>query len=481
MLKPIEAFINPQLDEEIARLVPDGDPSDHEAWKKAQVLRGRPPMDATEFAKRLEGRAAESLLALAQIVQSGAFRDTNDFALDFGYDLAGDGVEILLDGQNVTSDVFSLGNDMSGNVFLVLPDGRVGIWSPNEGTVEEHTRFPSLDALIWTLVHVHAATEAHLEFHDVHAVLGKFEPETGPYWMLEELAEKLGAIAELRDQEELDSPYDEVSGIHVLGEHVWCVCNSYQGSAVSGSVMVVNTEDFDTLSECDSYTGELEAVLPENDDIYLMTNGPSSVGRSDQSEALFDTEGTVIRFCRSTRGYYVLTSEAVYDVQDDTPSKMALPTEIRRVERVVEARSGIRYLCTNAGLFRSSGDGWTKMPTPKGAVADVAEFGPDELVVAGPNGLAGRVSGDSFHPFRVEGAADFFCVESFGGEVLFGAGDAGVYLLEDDDVTVSKPNVKCIDMALHNEYLFTAGAHLVCRYDGTGVTGWLGIPLRGRS
>ncbi|MEM9191025.1 MAG: hypothetical protein AAGF12_17700, partial [Myxococcota bacterium] len=255
MTQPFDRYAESSLAADMARLVPDGEINDFLSWRAEQVAKGRRPLDPDEFSAQLRPEARGAFSAWWELVRSGEFRDPSGFALLFGYNLSADGVALKLDGEDISEGAFPLGADMGGNFFVLLSDGAVVIWNHEEDTVEEHTRFPSLDAFAWTLLHVHAAGEEQLAFDEVLAVLGECEADTGPYWMLEELAEELGLEDRLPERIEATKETKHVvSDVHVVGDEVWCLCNVYRGATANGSVFWSKVEPFGPMSPRDSYT-----------------------------------------------------------------------------------------------------------------------------------------------------------------------------------------------------------------------------------
>ncbi|MEW1737012.1 hypothetical protein AB0346_13765 [Nocardia beijingensis] len=156
----------------------------------------RPPVVVPEetrpvapFLQRLAPASAAALAAFDRRVRSGRmpqFLDVHDWS--YGFDFAGNGCGITdsdYETELAADDVYSIGADGGGNLYVVLTNGQIAIWFHEEEVVEGGTRFDDLDVFLWSLVRYHAVRAGALERRAVEADFlalgqdGALEPELG--------------------------------------------------------------------------------------------------------------------------------------------------------------------------------------------------------------------------------------------------------------------------------------------------------------
>ncbi len=106
----------------------------------------------TEFLATLPSDAARVLKEWDRRARAGTIPFV--IALEdyqYGDDLAAAGIPVTADGEEMSSRVWSLGHDGGGNLYLVLPSGKVQVWD-HETEKLCKIAFPSLDAFAWALV-----------------------------------------------------------------------------------------------------------------------------------------------------------------------------------------------------------------------------------------------------------------------------------------------------------------------------------------
>jgi hypothetical protein len=141
------------------------------------------------FLQRLPAPAAASLAAFDRLVCSGTMPEFLDIAeWSYGFDFAANECGILdsdYETELSEDDVYSIGADGGGNLYVVLAGGQVAVWFHEEEVLEEHTRFDNLDVFLWTCVRYEAVREGTLTLADVEADFealgqdGALEPELG--------------------------------------------------------------------------------------------------------------------------------------------------------------------------------------------------------------------------------------------------------------------------------------------------------------
>ncbi|MFF3867693.1 hypothetical protein [Micromonospora sp. NPDC001898] len=146
----------------------------------ARWLSGRPPVTVpvetrpvAPMLDRLPPASATALAAFDRRVRSGRmpqFLDVYDWS--YGFDFAANDCGILdADYQTelTDDDVYPIGADGSGNLYVVLTDGQVGLWFHEEEVVEGDTRFDNLDVFLWSAVRYQAVRAGVLERATVEA------------------------------------------------------------------------------------------------------------------------------------------------------------------------------------------------------------------------------------------------------------------------------------------------------------------------
>ncbi|MEU0545133.1 hypothetical protein [Nocardia sp. NPDC005978] len=134
------------LDADLARWFPDAPPVDVPAETR--------PVAA--FLERLAPTDAAALAALDRRVRSGElpqFLDMYDWS--YGFDFAGNDCNILdsdYETELSDDDVYPIGADGGGNLYVVLANGQVAVWFHEEEVIEAETRFDNLDVFLWSFV-----------------------------------------------------------------------------------------------------------------------------------------------------------------------------------------------------------------------------------------------------------------------------------------------------------------------------------------
>ncbi|MFC9437698.1 hypothetical protein [Nocardia sp. NPDC057030] len=127
----------------------------------------------TAFLARLAPSDAAALSALDRRVRSGLLPQFLDiFDWSYGFDFAGNDCGIR-DSDYVTEltddDVYSIGADGGGNLYVVLTNGQVAVWFHEEEVVEGGTRFDNLDVFLWSYVRYRAVRDGRLARSAVEA------------------------------------------------------------------------------------------------------------------------------------------------------------------------------------------------------------------------------------------------------------------------------------------------------------------------
>jgi hypothetical protein len=141
------------------------------------------------FLARLPAPAAAALAAFDRLVRSGTLPEFLDIAeWSYGFDFAANDCGIL-DSDYETrlsdDDVYSIGADGGGNLWVVLTNGQVAIWFHEEEVLEEGTRFDNLDVFLWSYVRYEAVRDGTLDLAEVEADFhalgqdGALQPELG--------------------------------------------------------------------------------------------------------------------------------------------------------------------------------------------------------------------------------------------------------------------------------------------------------------
>ncbi|WP_174186141.1 hypothetical protein [Nocardia barduliensis] len=162
----------------------------------ARWFPGRTPVAVPEqtrpvapFLGRLAPADAAALAAFDRRVRSGRMPQFLDiYSWSYGFDFAANGCGIRdsdYETELTDEDVYSIGADGGGNLYVVLTTGQIGIWFHEEEVVEEGTRFDDLDVFVWSVVRYQAVRAGVLERAAVEADFlslgqdGVLEPELG--------------------------------------------------------------------------------------------------------------------------------------------------------------------------------------------------------------------------------------------------------------------------------------------------------------
>ncbi|MGX1807969.1 hypothetical protein ACWIGI_19805 [Nocardia sp. NPDC055321] len=141
------------------------------------------------FLDRLAPADAAALGALDDRVRSGRlpqFLDMYDWS--YGFEFAENDCTIL-DSDYSTElsdeDVYPIGADGGGNLYVVLTNGQVAVWFHEEEVIEAETRFDNLDVFLWSYVRYAAVRAGALSRDAVEADFqalaqdGALHPELG--------------------------------------------------------------------------------------------------------------------------------------------------------------------------------------------------------------------------------------------------------------------------------------------------------------
>ena len=167
------------LDADLARWFPD-----------------RPPVRLTAsirpvapFAAGLPREAAAALEGFDRRVRSGTLPwvlDVSDYS--YGFAFAANDCEILdtdYETALTDDDVWSVGSDGGGNLYVVLTNGRIAVWFHEEQVIEENTQFDNLDVFLYSIVRYQAVRAGVLDRaaveDDFHALAqpGAMAPDIG--------------------------------------------------------------------------------------------------------------------------------------------------------------------------------------------------------------------------------------------------------------------------------------------------------------
>ncbi|MFE2995445.1 hypothetical protein ACFXG4_10595 [Nocardia sp. NPDC059246] len=125
------------------------------------------------FLARLAPGDAAALEAFDRRVRSGRMPQFLDiFFWSYGFDFAGNDCGIR-DSDYTTEltddDVYSIGADGGGNLYVVLANGQVAVWFHEEEVLEANTRFDNLDVFLWSFVRYRAVRAGKLPLSAVEA------------------------------------------------------------------------------------------------------------------------------------------------------------------------------------------------------------------------------------------------------------------------------------------------------------------------
>ncbi|MGW6698395.1 hypothetical protein [Nocardia sp. NPDC055049] len=162
-LADLVGYTDRGLDADLARWFGDGEP----------VVVSAGTRSVEPFLERMPAVGAAALAAFDRRVRSGRLPQFLDiFDWSYAFDFAGNGCEIL-DADYTTEltdeDVFSLGADGGGNLYVVLTTGQVAVWFHEEEVLEGGTRFDNLDVFLWSYVRYRAVRAGKLALSEVEA------------------------------------------------------------------------------------------------------------------------------------------------------------------------------------------------------------------------------------------------------------------------------------------------------------------------
>lgn len=172
-------YTDRELDTDLQRWFPDAEP--------VRIPPQTRPV--APFLTRLSPASAAALAAFDRRVRSGTMPQFLDvFDWSYGFDFAGNDCGILdsdYETELTDDDVYSIGADGGGNLFVVLANGQVAVWFHEEEVVEAGTRFDDLDVFLWSFVRYRAVRAGRLDRSAVEADFvalgqdGALEPNLG--------------------------------------------------------------------------------------------------------------------------------------------------------------------------------------------------------------------------------------------------------------------------------------------------------------
>lgn len=162
-LADLVGYTDRGLDTDLARWFPDAE----------RVAIPAETRSVAAFLEKLAPADATALVAFDRRVRSGRLPQFLDiFDWSYAFDFAGNDCTIL-DGDYTTEltdeDVFSLGADGAGNLYVVLTNGQVAVWFHEEDVLEGGTRFDNLDVFLWSYVRYRAVRAGKLARVDIEA------------------------------------------------------------------------------------------------------------------------------------------------------------------------------------------------------------------------------------------------------------------------------------------------------------------------
>ncbi|WP_040777861.1 hypothetical protein [Nocardia pneumoniae] len=178
-LADLVGYTERDLDTDLARWFPDSEP--------VHLPEQTRPVAA--FLERLAPTDAAALAAFDSRVRSGRLPQFLDiFDWSYGFDFAGNDCRVI-DADYPTEltddDVYSIGADGGGNLYVLLANGQVAVWFHEEQVLEGGTRFDNLDVFLWSFVRYRAVRAGKLARSAVAADFralgqdGALEPQLG--------------------------------------------------------------------------------------------------------------------------------------------------------------------------------------------------------------------------------------------------------------------------------------------------------------
>ncbi|MBL1078501.1 hypothetical protein JK358_29260 [Nocardia sp. 2] len=178
-LADLVGYTDRDLDADLARWFSDAAPIEVPAETRP----------VAPFLARLAPEHADALAALDRRVRSDRMPQFLDvFDWSYAFDFAGNDCGIRdsdYETELTDDDVYSIGADGGGNLYVVLTNGQVAVWFHEEEVVEEGTRFDNLDVFLWSFVRYRAVRAGRLALAEVEADFlalgqdGALEPDLG--------------------------------------------------------------------------------------------------------------------------------------------------------------------------------------------------------------------------------------------------------------------------------------------------------------
>ncbi|WP_454197936.1 hypothetical protein [Nocardia sp. Marseille-Q1738] len=178
-LADVIGYTDRGLDADLAQWFPDATP--------VHVPEQTRPV--APFLARLAPADAAALAAFDRRVRSRRMPQFLDiFSWSYGFEFASNDCGIR-DSDYTTEltddDVYSIGADGGGNLYVVLTNGQVAVWFHEEEVLEGGTRFDNLDVFLWSFVRYRAVRAGKLTRSAVEADFvalgqdGALEPNLG--------------------------------------------------------------------------------------------------------------------------------------------------------------------------------------------------------------------------------------------------------------------------------------------------------------
>ncbi|WP_433192339.1 hypothetical protein ACQP1G_26910 [Nocardia sp. CA-107356] len=178
-LADLVGYTDRDLDADLARWFPDAAPVDVPEQTRS----------VAPFLARLAPADAAALAAFDLRVRSGRLPQFLDiFSWSYGFDFAVNDCGIRdsdYSTELTDDDVYSIGADGGGNLYVVLTNGQVAVWFHEEEVLEGGTRFDNIDVFLWSYVRYRAVRAGKLARSAVAADFvalgqdGALEPDLG--------------------------------------------------------------------------------------------------------------------------------------------------------------------------------------------------------------------------------------------------------------------------------------------------------------
>lgn len=179
VVNQLTGYVERDLDADLARWFPREPP--------VEIPASTRPVEP--FLAQLPRDAATALAAFDRKVRSGAMTQCLDiYDWSYAFDFAANDCTVRdsdYETELSDDDVWSLGADGGGNLYVMRTDGRVAVWFHEEEVLEEGTDFDNLDVFLWSAVRYRAVRAGTLDLATVEddfrslAQPGVLAPEVG--------------------------------------------------------------------------------------------------------------------------------------------------------------------------------------------------------------------------------------------------------------------------------------------------------------